>query len=174
MIGCENIPGFPNYAVTKDGRVWSNSRKNTRGGWLAPIKKSGGHLSVDLCIEGNHNPRQIHRLVLETYVGLCPVGMECRHLDGNPANNHLGNLCWGTKSENSLDSIQHGTHSGLKTKGEKCNLSKLKDWQVRLIFNAYHDGAYTQKELAQMFGVNKVTIHYIVVGKTWRHINGES
>lgn len=179
MIAVRNIPGFPKYRASRCGRIFSPARRDSlgrsiSGRWLNPIRKSGGHLSVDLCINGQHHPRQIHRLVLETYVGPCPDGMECRHLDGNPKNNNLDNLRWGTRSENSQDSIRHGTHAGSKTKGEKCNLSKLKDWQVRLIFNAYHDGAYTQKELAQIFEVDKTTIHYIVVRKTWRHINGKS
>lgn len=26
---------------------------------------------------------QVHRLVLEAFVGPCPPGMECRHLDGD-------------------------------------------------------------------------------------------
>lgn len=29
--------------------------------------------------------------------------MECRHLNGNPVDNRLENLCWGTHSENEYD-----------------------------------------------------------------------
>jgi hypothetical protein len=33
-----------------------------------------------------------------------------RHLDGDPANNHVSNLAWGTQSENMKDTLQHGTN----------------------------------------------------------------
>jgi hypothetical protein len=35
--------------------------------------------------------------------------MVCRHLDGNPINNRLENLRWGTHKENKADAIKHGT-----------------------------------------------------------------
>lgn len=52
-----------------------------------------------------------HTLVLEAFVGPCPPGLECRHKDGNELNNFLGNLSWGTRSENTRDQLIHGTHS---------------------------------------------------------------
>lgn len=61
--------------------------------------------------------RQVHRLVLEAFVGPCPDdGMECLHADGDPANNHVTNLRWGTRSENNLDKVRHGhDHNAVKT-----------------------------------------------------------
>ncbi len=47
--------------------------------------------------------RPVHRIVLEAFVGKKPAGKECRHLDNNPANNHLCNLAWGTALENKMD-----------------------------------------------------------------------
>lgn len=54
--------------------------------------------------------RYVHRLVLEAFVGPCPPGMECRHLNGDSGDNHLRNLQWGTPSENQFDKVRHGTH----------------------------------------------------------------
>lgn len=42
----------------------------------------------------------IHTLVLLAWQGPKPDGMEVMHLDGNPANNRLENLKYGTHSEN--------------------------------------------------------------------------
>lgn len=40
----------------------------------------------------------------------------CRHLNGNPYDNRLENLAWGTPSENMLDKVRHGTHhNAIKT-----------------------------------------------------------
>jgi len=32
------------------------------------------------------------------------------HNDGDPHNNRVSNLRWGTASENALDAVRHGTH----------------------------------------------------------------
>jgi len=42
--------------------------------------------------------------------GLPKPGEVCRHLNGNPHDNRLDNLSWGTPSENMLDKARHGTH----------------------------------------------------------------
>ncbi|KKK60254.1 hypothetical protein LCGC14_3026180, partial [marine sediment metagenome] len=46
-------------------------------------------------------------MVLNTYVGECPAGMQCRHLDGDSHNNNLDNLCWGSQEENNTDRNEH-------------------------------------------------------------------
>lgn len=54
--------------------------------------------------------RYVHRLVLEAFVGPCPEGHEVCHNDGDPTNNHVSNLRYGTVSDNRYDSVRHGTH----------------------------------------------------------------
>src|SRR5690606_38480338 len=51
-----------------------------------------------------------HVLVAEAFIGPRPEGAECLHGDGDHTNNMVSNLRWGTKSENQLDSVRHGTH----------------------------------------------------------------
>ena len=105
-------PIQPGYFVSDDGSVWSAFRGRWRR--LKPHPQSRGHCTVDL---GKRNTRFVHRLVLEAFVGPCPDGMECRHLDGNPGNNRLENLAWGTPKENAADSIRHGTSFFLTERG---------------------------------------------------------
>jgi hypothetical protein len=69
--------------------------------------KTSGHLHV--CLSGR-NDRSVHVLVLEAFVGPRPLGMEARHADDDPTNNHLDNLSWGTRSQNSFDAIRNGRH----------------------------------------------------------------
>jgi hypothetical protein len=169
------IPNFPGYQVTTDGRVWSEPKpgKHKKGKWLKPVMLNRGYLRVTLC-NGRQYNCFIHRLVLETYIGPCPKGMECRHLDGNPANNNLNNLKWGTRSENSYDAVRHGVHPGLKRKGEKHPSAKLTEDQVRLIYASYHNGLHTQKELADYFGISTQNICGICNGRNWKHLWSEA
>lgn len=53
---------------------------------------------------------KVHQLVLEAFVGPRPEGMVTRHLNGDPSDNRLTNLAWGTHAENNADTVQHGTH----------------------------------------------------------------
>ncbi len=165
----KQIPTFPNYSVTKDGRVWSKKRTITKGGWLRQTTQNSGHLVVGLCKSGKRHIRAIHQLVLETFVGLRLNGMQCRHLNGNPADNRLENLKWGTSSENTQDAIKHGTQvkHWLGKRGEKCPGSKLSDQDRRLIFSVYHDGAYEQQELADHFSVGYSAIYRVVRNNRW-------
>lgn len=74
------------------------------------------YLEVGMSIKGRSRNYYIHQLVLEAFVGPCPPGMECRHLDGDPSNNKLSNLAWGTPQENANDRISHGTTNKGKKK----------------------------------------------------------
>lgn len=54
---------------------------------------------------------QVHRLVATAFLGAEPFhGAVVRHLDGNPANNAVINLAWGSVSENNRDTVRHGRH----------------------------------------------------------------
>ncbi|MHA7703387.1 NUMOD4 motif-containing HNH endonuclease [Mycobacterium sp. ML4] len=88
-------PGVPGVRRLK-GRVIKPGRH-----------KETGHLHVVL--EGRVD-RKVHTLVLEAFVGPCPPGLMARHADDNPANNHIGNLSWGTRSQNSYDAVRNGRH----------------------------------------------------------------
>lgn len=131
------ITGFPDYRVGDDGSVWSRrdreclgyggGTRSVIGPWrqLKPtrrIKTETRHrqvpyvsLVVSLRRDGRKFPRVVSRLVLENFVGPCPPGMECRHLDGDSTNNRLNNLAWGTRLQNASDRIRHGTYAVVDT-----------------------------------------------------------
>lgn len=103
----------------------------------------------------------IHQLVLLAFVGPCPKGYACRHLDGDPKNNHLSNLEWGTYTENNRDRIAHGTIP----RGSKVNTSKLTEVKVREIRELLK--IMGCKKIARMYGVRYNSIHAIKKRRSW-------
>lgn len=172
----KTIPGFSNYIITKDGWVWSNPRRgsgcNLTGKWLKPIKRNG-YLYYNLWKNNKGCQVGLHRLLLSTYVSPCPPGMECRHLNGNPADNRLENLAWGTRQENIQDAIKHGTHNCLyrNRKGENNGRSKMTDAKVRVMRYLRHVAKFSIKDLMWQFDLGRTTVKEICSGKTWRHIS---
>lgn len=102
-------PPNPRYTVSSDGRVFGVYGHEIRGSTNRP---HGGYQRVQLCYGPViRKDTYVHRMVLETFVGPCPEGLEACHNDGNPLNNRLDNLRWDTKSANAQDTLQHGRHS---------------------------------------------------------------
>ena len=94
------------YEVSDHGRV-RNVRTGQFIGWTSGI----GYRLVTLCDgNGNNEERYVHFLVAEAFIGPRPPRQEVRHLDGSRDNNVWTNLAWGTKSQNSLDAVEHGVH----------------------------------------------------------------
>ena len=116
------IPGFEeSYEVSDTGEVRSCDRvsggRKYVGKTLRPSTSKRGYKRVNLH-KGGAAPRTytVHTAVLEAFVGPRPEGLVCRHLDGDPSNNKVGNLEWGTPTENMLDKARHGTdHQRSKT-----------------------------------------------------------
>lgn len=107
------------YEVSNMGRVRSVDRiihrsdgrtRIAKARILKPFGSKYGHLELKLYRDANVNNCQVHRLVLEAFVGRCPDGMECCHNNGIADDNRLENLRWDTPSANQYDSVRHGTH----------------------------------------------------------------
>lgn len=170
-----DVPGFPGYRVGDDGSVWScwmlQVRRPSRMGsiWMRmkASRQPSGHLSLRLCRNGERYKFLLHRLVLETFVGPCPEGMEgCHSPDNNPTNCRLENLRWGTHTDNMQDRVLHGTSS----RGQKNAFAKLTDEQVKLLRERYGKGGVTMSVMASELGVSKTTVRMAIRGLTWGHV----
>ena len=136
-IEYRDVPGFPGYRVGSDGSVWSQWATCIHGRiqkerWkrLKESKASRGYVRVNLTDPfGVVSQFRIHRLVLEVFVGKCPEGMECRHLNGIKTDNRAVNLAWGTPLENASDRKRHGNpNHRLKLFTHDGRTMPLKDW----------------------------------------------
>jgi hypothetical protein len=160
------VPGFPSCLVGADGSVW---RKRPKG-WLKLSPTRGSkipYLRVVLCDDGRRWPVNVHRLVLIAFVGPCPPGLACRHLDGNPANNALKNLCWDTYSENLRDRKRHGRSPGV---GAKNSQARLTEDAVREIRRRRQAGEKLN-DLAAAFHVDFRTISEVARWVRWPHVD---
>lgn len=101
------VQAWSNYEVSTLGRV----RRRTggvgaRAGYILRSRpRKDGYLSVALYQKNQRRDVLLHHLVLETFVGLRPEGMEGCHENANPADCRLANLRWDTPEANVQDKI---------------------------------------------------------------------
>lgn len=145
------VPGFPGYYATSEGRVFSVFE-------LVHEKGRDGYLRVRTFVAGKKKRPGVHVMLALAFHGLPQPGEEVRHLDGNPANNAVSNLAWGTKKQNGEDKARHGS-----SKGEKNGRSRLTRQQVLAI----RASSKTLKELAEEHEVSIGTIGAIRTGRNW-------
>lgn len=163
------------YAVSDRGRVKSLARKVRHpcggdkyvgGRLLKPFVDRLGYPAVGVHQFGKRKVVKTFRLMLAAFVGPCPRDMTARHLDGDPTNNNLDNLCWGTWAEQGRDKIEHGT----VPRGSSQWCAKLCDADVLEIRRLYAAGGVSQAVLGQRFGIGKSGIGRIIRRKKWTHI----
>jgi hypothetical protein len=170
-----DIPGFPGYRVGDDGSVW-NAWINCRWGrrltdrWkrMRTPPNEKGYLRVNLTPPsgGQFQTFRLHRLVLEAFVGPCPLGMECRHLNGDKSDCCLTNLCWGTQEDNRQDNRDLDAYQ----RGEEHSQAVLDAEKVRLI-RARHAAGEAPRVLAEDNGVTLSNVYAIINRKSWKHVD---
>lgn len=114
------VPGYEGlYEVSDHGRVKSLPRVVERahgvplpvhGRILATRHPSLTYPALHLGKPGEIKLWKVHHLVMLAFVGPLPEGLVTRHLNGNPKDNRLSNLSYGTQAENVRDSVNHGTN----------------------------------------------------------------
>jgi len=111
------------YSVSDRGRVRSEDREvpHYRGGvslrrglTISPEVDARGYRRVVLMSGGRRVHQSIHRLVCEAFHGPAPEGKPFSlHGDGNPSNNKVSNVRWGSSWDNMADKVLHGTNHEL-------------------------------------------------------------
>ena len=99
------IPNFSRYKASSNGYIISNYTGNPR----KPCLCRDGY--ERLCMrrdDGKDVTMYVHRLILLTFHGEQPDGMEACHNDGDRRNNRADNRRWDTHSNNNRDIHKHG------------------------------------------------------------------
>lgn len=158
------IERFPLYEFTEGGHVISNVRKNSIT--MKPIKMSTYKGLQLLKADGSYEKIYLHRAICEANLGACPVGMECRHIDGDKTNNKSSNLIWGTRLESAFDKIDHGT-PGV---GEDNNMAVITDEIVMEMRKYRGDTGESYKKIGFKFNISTMTAYRAIVGTSWSHL----
>jgi hypothetical protein len=106
-----SIPGFKHYEASTHGRIRSwhvmGGSKETRRAEphvLRPGINAKGYRLVCLvktAKSGARKMERVHRLVLLTFIGPPPTPQhQGSHLNDDPSDNRLANLCWETREQN--------------------------------------------------------------------------
>jgi hypothetical protein len=150
------VVGHPEYSVSSDGRIYSHKT----GRYMKGIeRKRSGHI----CFFPNRKVKvYFHTAVLEAFDRPRPTGLECRHLDGNPKNNNLSNLKWGTRTENQQDTIAHG-HKPMGENAEFSTISNDGAEAVRVLSKI----GFSSRRIGAIFGVSHTTVQKIVRGQRY-------
>lgn len=165
-----DIPGYEGrYQASTMGRIRSIPHKvrgknpysgktfyrTIHGTILNPGKYcKTGHLSVVLGRGTAGKP--VHQLIMRTFIGEPPNGMEVLHNNGNPSDNRLANLRYGSRTDNILDVYRQG--------GKWRKLTTDDAEGIRFGLYCGISGA----ELARMFRVSQTTISSIKRGRSYR------
>lgn len=90
VVGYEGM-----YAVTSCGKIYSYKS----GKFLKAVIRNG-YFCVGLLKNGKLKIMSIHRMVAEAYIANDQGKPQVGHIDENPLNNCINNLCWCTAKEN--------------------------------------------------------------------------
>ena len=114
------IPGFPNYSITPDGRLFNTKQHR----WVkTSINRQTGYLTVGLDVdEGRFRWKQmrVNRLVALAYIPNPENKPIVDHINRKRLDNRVENLRWATIKEN-LNNKQVG-RGHIERIGRKCRL----------------------------------------------------
>lgn len=92
-------PKFTMYEISDLGRV----RRIKTGRIIKTRVSTSGYEHVNLYLNKVASTKQVHRLVVETFIGEIPKGFQVDHINRDRLDNNLSNLRIVTRSQNLLN-----------------------------------------------------------------------
>jgi len=97
------MTGYPNYIITKDGRVYNSQRKL----FLMPSKNESGYMALGMSDGKKRANFIIHRLVASLFLDNPNNYPDVNHKDSDKSNNNIENLEWISRSDNMKHMIRN-------------------------------------------------------------------
>ena len=172
------IPSFSSQHVERFWTKVNICAPNKCWPWLGYCNRGG----YGVCsLQGWHS--QAHRIVYRIAKGPVPRGLCVLHHCDNRKCCNPKHLFLGTLADNVRDMDNKkrripaaGDFNGSRTcpesrpRGEKQWSARLKTEQIKQIRNFYKTNLWTQKAIAEKFGVTESCICHIIARRSWKHI----
>jgi hypothetical protein len=125
-----------------------------------------GHQVVDLYINGKRRHRYLAVLVAEAFITNPNGYPEVCHIDGNPRNNHVSNLKWGTHADNMQDAKRHGTFHHFTPEEDEMALRVLRKPVKAINIRTGDEYEFVSlAEAARKLGLYQSNITYVLNGR---------
>ena len=162
------VPGYRLYEVSNLGRC----RSKAQGKYLIPYKYPRGYQTYSMKPDkGACRYVYVHRLVALAFHDNPLVLKVVNHIDGNKENNLPDNLEWCSYSHNAKHAIRTGLNWMPATNEENNSNAILDRNKVVEILKIHIVCEISTKRIAEMYGVEKSTIGYIIKGKLWPEVH---
>lgn len=166
MVEMKQIKGYPDYSVTRDGRIWSKPRQRTKGGWLKLQLDKTGYQYILLRKKRKVKKYLVHRIVGQAFV-LNLKNKPCiNHLNGIKTDNRAENLEWVTHQENA----DHAVLNNLTNPAEKNGSSKLTWKQVKEIRAKHISKGIVKRKPWDKYGISNPQYYNILNYKSWKGV----
>jgi HNH endonuclease len=117
---------------------------------------------------------KVHRFSWELATGKSADGFCVLHHCDTPLCVNPAHLYRGTFADNARDRRDRRRGIEFRQNGENNASAKLSDSDVRTIRHMHQSGRYSQKSIAELFGVSQMSVSLIVRRKLWKHLPSES
>ena len=144
------IDGYEGYKVSNTGKVIGVRC----GKELRPRNNMKGKGYFSVALYKNNKPKKfyIHRLVALAFKENPSNKTEVNHLDGNPQNNHIDNLEWVTKQENTKHAVDKGLYR-----------NKYKLWDNKEKIQRLLDNGLNYEDIGEYFGCHPAYINEFAI-----------
>jgi hypothetical protein len=142
------------FCIYSDGAVWDIGQSR----WRVPDIDKWGYRTLSL----GGQTCKLHRLMLMIFNRAPAYGEQSRHLDGNPSNNQIENLKWGSGKQNWVDRRAHGREGA--------------EWRCLLTNEqalAVYQDPRPENDIAKEYGVQRICVILIKEKRTYKEIHDE-
>lgn len=150
------------YLVSQDGRVWSIKSQRL----MKNVKNLTGYHISCLTVNGKPTRFNVHKLVVDAFIGKVKCSDVIDHIDGNRENNNVKNLRIVTQSDNLKFArkrmIENGNH-GFKL----CEKDVI---EIKLLLK---NKSLSERKIAEKYSVGKSLINDIKLGYKWKHVQNK-
>ena len=160
-----NIPEYPRYFITDNGRVWSLRLKR----FMKDRVSKHRYNRVVLYNKSGNKSIFVHRIVASVFLGYNGNKSEVNHIDGNKLNNSVENLEWCTHSENMYHAYNVlGANTGLGTRKTEETIEKIRESKLKhrnIVNIATGEIFATIRDMAESYGYTYNAILATILNK---------